>query len=571
MADWIWLLKRIRPMTGALIVAMFLSLLDMLSLLAITGVQKWLIDDVFVGAMYERLIEYVLIFLVLIIVYNGIHLLSHMQNRAILYRLQQKLTLEMMNHIYRMKTSNYHNERIGGMAQRITGDIAEASGFVSHFIPGGITSIVQVIVLAIFIGLAHPMLLLVICTLSLVLVWSAKRFGSRMKEVGKEVRDAKADVLVHIEEGVASTREVVAFHRQAWEQEKYNRSFKRYFGKVMQEVKFQNMQLAGSESFRWGMSLIVIAYGAILAINGQISIGTFVVVYQFSSQLLAGIQGIYSFFMNASTNAGAITRVREFLYGAEPEGKVRLSEDIREIRFDNVGFRYSEGSELVLDGLHLTIPVGKKVALVGSSGGGKSTVAQLLERFYEPTQGKITVNRLALQDIVISDWRGKVILVPQEPYFFPDTIRNNLLMGRNGMTDTDIADACQAAEIHSMITDFPEGYDTLLGERGITLSGGQRQRLAIARALLGNPDILILDEATSALDQETERHVQRNLDQLREGKTTIIIAHRLSTVKNADVICVIDSGKLVEQGTHEQLMQSESRYRHFVQAKASNI
>jgi len=558
-------------MTGALIVAMFLSLLDMLSLLAITGVQKWLIDDVFVGAMYERLIEYVLIFLVLIIVYNGIHLLSHMQNRAILYRLQQKLTLEMMNHIYRMKTSNYHNERIGGMAQRITGDIAEASGFVSHFIPGGITSIVQVIVLAIFIGLAHPMLLLVICTLSLVLVWSAKRFGSRMKEVGKEVRDAKADVLVHIEEGVASTREVVAFHRQAWEQEKYNRSFKRYFGKVMQEVKFQNMQLAGSESFRWGMSLIVIAYGAILAINGQISIGTFVVVYQFSSQLLAGIQGIYSFFMNASTNAGAITRVREFLYGAEPEGKVRLSEDIREIRFDNVGFRYSEGSELVLDGLHLTIPVGKKVALVGSSGGGKSTVAQLLERFYEPTQGKITVNRLALQDIVISDWRGKVILVPQEPYFFPDTIRNNLLMGRNGMTDTDIADACQAAEIHSMITDFPEGYDTLLGERGITLSGGQRQRLAIARALLGNPDILILDEATSALDQETERHVQRNLDQLREGKTTIIIAHRLSTVKNADVICVIDSGKLVEQGTHEQLMQSESRYRHFVQAKASNI
>lgn len=569
MANWKWLWQYVSPMKWSFLLAVLLCALDMLFLLGITGVQKWLIDEVILSEHYDRLTLYLLLFAAFIVGYNAVHLFSFMLNRANEYALQKKLTVRLMTYLYQMKAGKYYGERIGSIAQRFSGDIGSTSNFAAHFVPGGMTSVVKVIVLGAFICWAHPAMLLLVCLFSLVFVAMGKYFGPRQKAVNKEVQSAKADVLVQIEEGVSSTREVIAFHRYDWELAKYARSFKEYLDKVMREGKLQNKQLAWSEPFRWGIQLIVLGYGAYLAIAGAVSVGMFVVLYQFSSQLLSGIHQAYGFFMNFSSRAASIERLSEFMADSEEQGGVELREPVRDIQFRDVSFRYSDGSGNVLDGLTLRIPIGQKVAFVGSSGGGKSTVAQLLERFFEPSEGGIEVNSMPLRDISLSSWRSRVNLVPQDPYLFPDTIRNNLLMGRSGITEEEMVAACMAADIHLYIESLPDGYDTPLGERGITLSGGQRQRLAIARSLLSGAEVLILDEATSALDMETERRVQQNLDALRAGKTTIIIAHRLSTVENADLIYVMDKGRIVEQGTHEELMASGALYRSLVLAKAA--
>lgn len=569
MANWKWLWQYVSPMKWSFLLAVLLCALDMLFLLGITGVQKWLIDEVILSEHYDRLTLYLLLFAAFIVGYNAVHLFSFMLNRANEYALQKKLTVRLMTYLYQMKAGKYYGERIGSIAQRFSGDIGSTSNFATHFVPGGMTSVVKVIVLGAFICWAHPAMLLLVCLFSLVFVAMGKYFGPRQKAVNKEVQSAKADVLVQIEEGVSSTREVIAFHRYDWELAKYARSFKEYLDKVMREGKLQNKQLAWSEPFRWGIQLIVLGYGAYLAIAGAVSVGMFVVLYQFSSQLLSGIHQAYGFFMNFSSRAASIERLSEFMADSEEQGGVELREPVRGIQFRDVSFRYSDGSGNVLDGLTLRIPIGQKVAFVGSSGGGKSTVAQLLERFFEPNEGVIEVNNMTLRDISLSSWRSRVNLVPQDPYLFPDTIRNNLLMGRSGITEEEMVAACKAADIHPYIENLPDGYDTPLGERGITLSGGQRQRLAIARSLLSGAEVLILDEATSALDMETERRVQQNLDALRAGKTTIIIAHRLSTVENADLIYVMDKGRIVEQGTHEELMASGALYRSLVLAKAA--
>ncbi|MGZ4111525.1 MAG: ABC transporter ATP-binding protein, partial [Tumebacillaceae bacterium] len=212
-------------------------------------------------------------------------------------------------------------------------------------------------------------------------------------------------------------------------------------------------------------------------------------------------------------------------------------------------------------------PIGRKVAIVGASGSGKSTVAQLLVRLYDPMEGKVRINERSLQDYQKGDWLKRLSLVPQEPYFFPESIRTNLLLGRENISEEQLRTACEIAQIQELIDELPEGLDTIIGERGISLSGGQRQRLAIARAILPEPDILLLDEGTSALDVETERLVQKALDEHRRGRTTIFIAHRLSTIENADLIYVMDHGSVVEAGTHAELMQGETKYRELFTAQ----
>jgi ABC-type multidrug transport system fused ATPase/permease subunit len=217
--------------------------------------------------------------------------------------------------------------------------------------------------------------------------------------------------------------------------------------------------------------------------------------------------------------------------------------------------------------MSMDLPLGSKIAFVGASGGGKSTISQLLIRFFEPQSGSVLVNGRPLSDYKREDWTKRVDIVFQDPYLIPETIRTNLTLGREPISDEKVEAMCRVAQIHDVIQELPDGYETIIGERGITLSGGQRQRLSLARAFLANPEILILDEATSALDLETERLVQKGLDELRDGRTTIIIAHRLSTIINADRIYVINRGKVIEQGNHEQLMMGDTAYKRLVYAE----
>lgn len=563
-----WILSYALNMKKAYFLYFLLALGDLLTGFALTGIQKWLIDDVFINRDFGRLWPLLWIFIGIVIAYNLVHLGNFVVRQRNQFIFREKILDDMIRSFYRMPVARYQNERIGKFMNYLTNDVNNASGMLANFFPNGIISIIRVLILVIIVGIASPIILIATTVLCTAYIAMGKYFGKRFWRMGRQVQDARSEVAVQIEEGVSSTREVVAFHRMDWEEEKYNRSFQHFFQLAMNYGKLKNKELAFLEPFRWMITLMAFGYGGYQVVIGNMTPGTFVVVFQFTSQLVGAYQEMYKFYTSYKNKVVNVERIREFMEaGFAPRGTERVEvEKIQSIQLQNVSFRYSEQTDYVLEQLSLSIPVGKKTAFVGASGGGKSTIAQLLMRFYDPQSGSVLINGEPLDELKEDSWRSKIGIVFQEPYLFPDTIRNNLDMGK-GCTEEQMLEACRLAALTEMLDSLPDGLNTEIGERGITLSGGQRQRLALARAILNDPELLILDEATSSLDMETERQVQQHIDQLRQGKTTVIIAHRLSTVENADLIYVMKDGQVAESGTHDELMKRGQWYKELVYAQ----
>ncbi|MNM83416.1 Lipid A export ATP-binding/permease protein MsbA [compost metagenome] len=569
-----WALQLIGQIKGLYLLSIAVMLLETISLLATVGFQKVLIDDVFVDGNYERFWSILLWMIAAYVSYSLLVACSPSASLKNVTRLRMIVTNQFMKYIYKIPVAKLNKERTGHYVYYTTDDLLGATDLVGDNIPRLIQQIFQIIVLITIIGMANPLLLVAVIGCGVLYILLIKFFYARMKKISNGVKSKKSDLIVHIEEGISSTREVIAYNRLQWEMKIYNKLFKQYFDAVINEGKLQNRQLIITDPLKWGVGVLVLLIGGYLVLKNALSIGTFIVVYQFSLQLMAGFHNLYFMCMvkNLIKNITSLERLRVVMEGEIwTEGTHVLDENIQELRLEHVTFRYNDGAEPVLNGINLNIPVGKKIAFVGTSGGGKSTIAQLLVRFYDPEDGRIVVNGNHLFDITRASWMNRLAIVFQEPYIFPDTIRNNLLLGLEGRSESDIVHACQSACIHDFFAGLPDGYETVLGERGFTLSGGQRQRLALARAILRDSEILILDEATSSLDLETERQVQRNLDMLRENKTTIIIAHRLSTIQNADLIYVLDQGRIAEQGTHNELLQKGDIYKQLVYAQNEQV
>ncbi|MWC27639.1 ABC transporter ATP-binding protein [Paenibacillus sp. MMS18-CY102] len=482
----------------------------------------------------------------------------------------KRLAGQFMKTIYRLPMSKLRKERSGSYVQFFSNDIENVYGLLGSDIARGMQQLIAAVLLIAIVAKANMMMLVALFLFIVVYIGMGKYFSSRMKKAARAVQENRSALVVQLEESISGTREVIAFHREEWERTQYKNVFQRYYESIMNEGKWLNKQMLATDPFKWAMKLLVIVYGGYLVINHSLSIGMFVVVFQLTSMLGDTCQSLFNTVMGLSGRMASVERVREALEenmfdpGSEPlEGKVSS------LRFQQVGFTYESEEQQVLHEVTLDMPMGKKIAFVGASGSGKSTVAHLLSRFFEPGSGEIVVNGMDLKDIRRDAWTEHIGIVFQDPYIFPDSIANNIKLGLDA-TEEQITKVCQAVEIDEHIRSLPLQYETPLGERGMTLSGGQRQRIALARALLRDPEILILDEATSALDLETERTFQRNLDTLREGKTTIIIAHRLSTIENADVIYVMQKGRIVDAGTHEELM-SESRAYHSLLAAHAEL
>lgn len=563
-----WLLHYIKKIKWFFLFSVILLCFESLSIIATFGLQKYIIDDVFINGQYDRLLPILLMFAGAFIAYALLFTLAPHTFHRIQARIIAVLTQDFMNYMQRIPVKTFHNERVTKYVHYLSNDVSQVAGMIGGYIPRLIQLFVTIGVLSVIIFISSPVLLASILVFSALYIVMGRHFSPLIRKAGKEAQDRKTDLLIHIEEGISSTREVMAYNRTDWETSIYNRHFKRYFDAVMKQAKINNKQLLASEPLKWGASLIVIGYGGYSVIQGNLTIGMFIIVYQFTGQLMDALHRLFAFSMDLSNIYANVDRLRSVIESpTEKDGSIPFNEKIKSIQFDDVSFSYNEESDnSVLHDLTLTIPAGKKVAFVGTSGGGKSTIAQLLMRFFRPTEGKILVNSHSLSDLIYADWTKRTGFVTQEPYLFPDTIRNNLLLGRE-ISHEKMIEACEIAQIHEYIKSLSEGYDTEIGERGITLSGGQRQRLALARAIIANPEVLILDEATSALDLETERQVQYNFDLVREGKTTIVIAHRLSTVQNADIIYVMDNGSIVEQGTHDELMEGNTVYKSLVYAE----
>lgn len=564
MANVKWLWSHMRHAKVLLLAATLLMAMESLSNLASIVLVQKMTDDVLLGGQSGRFWPLLLQISAAYFAYSllftfGPHAI-HLTNAKV----RTSMCGELMRHMHSIPIGSLQKERTASYVYLFTNDLQTCAGLGANEIPRLMQQLAAAAAIVAVMGSASPIMLGVMSVFVLLYVVLGKTFAPARKRAAGEVNRRKSELLVHLEEGVSSTREVVAFHRQDWETNEYKSKFQSYFSSVMKEGKLINKQMLLSDPLKWGAVLFVLAYGGMLVLDGKLSIGMFVITYQLTNRMMESLNAIYDFAMGLSGKMASVERVRAVFEGDKtPDGTVDLREPIRSIRLEKLSFQY--GEQPVLKRLDLTIEAGQKTAFVGSSGGGKSTVASLLARFFEPSFGQILINDVALTDIRRSAWMERVTIVFQEPYLFPDTIRMNLLLGRENVPESTIVEACRAALIHDFIAGLPEGYDTVIGERGITLSGGQRQRLALARAVLRDTDVLILDEATSSLDLETERLVQENLDKLRSGRITIVIAHRLSTIRNADLIAVMDKGVVKEHGTHIQLLSNGSVYRSLVQ------
>ncbi|WP_158606582.1 ABC transporter ATP-binding protein [Paenibacillus ginsengarvi] len=559
-----WLWGYVSQMRWALAFSMMVLVVGQWAQIAAQGSQKFLIDDVLVGKHYEQLLWVLGYFTITYLVFYLLSWWGRYLTRMNGLTLQRYMGSRLMALIQRLPVASIQGGRTAKWVQYFTSDIQQVSTFVTEDLPRGIQQVAGTLLLIGIIGWNSPIVLAIVSVFSALYIALGRYYGPIMRRQTREMQEKRGDMLTKIEEGISSTREVIAFNRMAWEEKSFRGAFAVFFDKVMENGKLANSQLLLSNSVQWIGRMAVLLFGGYSVISGSISIGVFVIVYQYSNQLFNNYQTVFNFVMNMSGQLAYADRVREiFNQEAAPEGSKPLKAEVQSIVFDKVTFAYPGTERLVLNELELSIPQGKKIAIVGSSGGGKSTVTQLLLRFFEPTSGCIRINGTPLSDIRNADWLGKLCVVFQEPFLLPDTIRSNLLFGRP-FSEERIIEACRIAQVHEFIESMENGYDTVVGERGYTLSGGQRQRIAIARAIAGEPELLILDEATSALDMETEMKLQEALDRERAGKTTIVIAHRLSTVRNADLILVMHEGRLVEQGTHQELMNGGDIYRRLV-------
>lgn len=562
-----WLFRYIYAVKWAFLIGLGLQAIKTGANLSFTGIQKYVIDDVFVKGEYDRLAGLMGILSAAIIIYNVFHAVAGRIIDSITFRIQRLMSHDVMKSIHHTSTEHIVNERTAQYVNYVTSDVRETA-LTASSISNMVQQVVSILILGLVVGFSSPLILASILAVSGAYVGLGIYFRDALKRTTREVKEKRADLLVHIEEGISSSREVIAYDRTTWERQLYDKLFDRLYRSVMAEGKLANKQMLYSDPLKWLTNLLVLGIGGYGVMQEHISLGTFVVVYQFASQLMEAFYNLFSSSMNLVGRMAVIERIRKVMEGPkQAEGNVHLAGPIQSLEFDNVSFQYGSTLDPVLNNLSMNLPLGNKIAFVGTSGGGKSTLSQLLIRFYEPSSGEIRVNGIPLGSIQNDGWEKRIAIVFQDPYLFPDTIRSNLLLGREDSTEEELRKACEAAHIYDFISQLKDGFDTQVGERGIVLSGGQRQRIALARVLLMDSEILILDEATSALDLETERIVQHNIDELRKGRTTLMIAHRLSTVKNADVLFVMDHGKVVEVGTHDELMQGNSLYKQLVVAE----
>jgi ABC-type bacteriocin/lantibiotic exporter with double-glycine peptidase domain len=548
-----------------LIITIACMVVEAFSYLGAITLQQYLIDEVLLNNKQEL---FWIIFSSIAAAYV-IHSIFITVSSVYMYksatRMRLNMTRDFVLRLHRMPLEKLKNERTAKYIYQFATDVGDI-GSVCNMVAGDLTRIVKqfiALIALLYILRESPLLVLLLVTVSLLYVVIGRLLSSHIKAVSGKVNSTRADMLVQLEEGVASSREVVAFHREKWEMDHYLASFGRYFTQVLREGTIVNKQLISSHLLKWSASFVVLGVGGYLVLNGQLSVGLLVISYQLVSEMMDITNELYERIMKIPGYMASSERLRQVYEAEQPSmNGASLQSSVHELRVDRVFFSFQGRENDVLRGASLQIPLGGKIAFVGSSGSGKSTLAGLLMRFYEPREGSLIVNGRPLTEWSREDWMKRVAIVFQEPYFFPDTIRTNLIMGFDCVTEEAMIEACRVAQIHDFIDSLPDRYDTITGERGVMLSGGQRQRLALARALIRNPEILILDEATSALDVETERRLQESLDVTRTGKTTIVIAHRLSTIRNSERIFVLHQGEVVEQGTYSELMRINGVYRY---------
>ena len=477
-------------------------------------------------------------------------------------RMQGQMRSEMFKHIERLPFSFFDNNETGKIMSRMTSDLNDIAELAHHgpenFLITGITIIVSFA----YLSTINLWLTLIIFLCVPVLVTVSFTLRKRMRNAFRESQVAIAQINGALQSSISGIRVTKAFTNEAKETEKFEEGNSQFMEARRNAYKAMGQFHSATTMITDIFNVVVLIAGGLFLYNGKISFADYSAFIVSINLFLGPVNTLIRFMEQFQNGVAGFERFVEIME-TEPESDDINSKDVDrldgDIRFDNVSSSYAEGKE-VLKNISLSISKGKTFALVGPSGGGKTTLCHLIPHFYKITDGEIFIDGKSLKNITLESLRRNIGIVQQDIYLFNSSIKENIMYGKLDATDEEIIDAAKKANIHDYIMSLEEGYDTIIGERGVRLSGGQKQRLCIARVFLKNPPILILDEATSALDNATEIQIQKSLDELSQGRTTIVVAHRLSTIKNADEIAVVDNGEITEQGSHEELLSLDGTY-----------
>lgn len=470
---------------------------------------------------------------------------------------------DVFTHMQSLSFSYYDHNRTGVLMSRITSDLFEITELAHHG-PENIVICTLTIVGALAVMFAMQWQLALVITLALPLcAWFTIKQRIKMKEANIEVKRKTAEIYSAIESSISGIRTAKAFANEDQESDKFDHANELFRGSKVEYYKSMGLFNSGMEFTTGIVQVVVIAVGGLLIMQNKMNYIDLITFSLYVSTFVSPVRKLTQFAELYMQGTAGFAR---FLEVMRTEPTIKDAPDAMElgavegkIDYNHVSFNYGNGIPVLSD-VDLHIAAGQCLAVVGPSGGGKTTLCQLLPRFYDVCEGSVTVDGIDVRHVTQSSLRRNIGVIQQDVFMFAGTIRENIRYGRPDATDEEIVEAAVRAQIHSEIMEMPDGYDSYIGERGVMLSGGQKQRISIARVFLKNPKILILDEATSALDTVTEQRIQASLDELSEGRTTIIIAHRLSTVKNADVIAVVEGEHIVEMGSHSELMAKNGEY-----------
>jgi ATP-binding cassette subfamily B protein len=482
-----------------------------------------------------------------------------------------RLRKDLFTHLLRLPIPYFQEQRAGSLSNRVSADLALVRETLISTVPQAVRQTVILIGGLVFIFISSWKLSLVMLACIPVVVLLIAIFGRKVRAHSKAAQESLADASTVIEESVQNIADVKAFTNEPFEQDRYQTSLQSFLAVTFRGAQARGAFLSFIILALFGTIAFVVWYGARMYSQGGITWENFFAFILFSIFVGASLGSFPEIISQFQQTSGATERLREIL--DMPGERETGSSDKKltgQISLEDLSFTYPSRPEIpVLTGISIALPAGQRTAIVGPSGAGKSTLFSLILGFNDPTTGKLLFDATDSQEISLESLRSQIAIVPQEVMLFGGTIHENIAYGKPTATTEEIEQAATQANAHEFISDLPDGYQTLVGPRGTKLSGGQRQRIAIARAILADPKILLLDEATSALDSESERLVNEALERLMKGRTSLVIAHRLSTVRHADQILVISKGKLVEQGTHDELYAANGTYRFLAETQLS--